>query len=466
MQFFYNSETNRINDIINSSNSIDFLEFLEKEISRFIHSKKRRDMIIAEEYYNGNHDILKRKRTVIGKDGTPEEIFNLPNNRIVDNQYGLLVNQKNSYLLSKPITFYSKNPDFMKAVRALLSKSFLRLIKNVGEDSINCGVGYLYVFIDESGKLDFKRFRPYEVLPLWEDDEKTKLNMALRIYDLEKYTKNSIDIITQVELYTKQGVTYYTLESGKLIPDPYNGFKPYILNNSNSPLHWDKIPIISFKYNSKEIPLIRKVKSLQDALNTVRSDFANNMQEDARNTILVLKNYDGTNISEFRKNLAEYGVVKVRTIDGVDGSVDVLKVNVDSSNYNVLANMLKKAIIENGCGYDSKDERLNNNPNQMNIRSIYSDIDLDASAMELEFQYSFEVLFWFIRTYLQFSGKGNFSDDEIDIIFNKDILINETEAIQNCVTSLNILSKESVISQHPWVIEVDKELENLQKGNS
>lgn len=462
MQLFYNSETDRINHFINSSsNSINFLEFLEKEIYRFLHSKTRRDMLIAEQYYKGKHDILKRKRTVIGKDGKPEQILNLPNNRIVDNQYARLVDQKNSYLLSKPITFYSDNTDFIKAVRSLLNKSFLRLIKNIGEDSINCGIGYLYTFVNEQGVLDFKRFRPYEVLPFWEDDERTKLNMALRIYNVEKYNKNSIDIITQVELYNNQGVSFFTLENGKLIPDNSNGFKPYIFNEQNSPLHWNKIPIISFKYNSKEIPLIVKVKSLQDALNTVRSDFINNMQEDARNTILVLKNYDGTNISEFRKNLSEYGVVKVRTIDGVDGSVDVLKVDVDSNNYNILANMLKKAIIENACGYDSKDDRLNNNPNQMNIQSIYSDIDLDANSMELEFQYSFENLFWFIKTYLLFSNKGDFFDQSIDVIFNKDILINETEAIQNCVASLDILSKNTVISQHPWVSEVDKELQNL-----
>lgn len=464
MQFHYNSQTEKINNLINSSNSISFIEFLEKEIYRFLHSKHRHNMLVAEEYYKGNHDILKRKRTVIGKDGLQEEIFNLPNNRLVDNQYGRLVDQKNSYLLSKPITFYSQNSDFIKLVRSLLNKSFLRIIKNIGEDSINCGVGYLYTFVNENGQLEFKRFRPYEILPFWEDDERTKLNMAIRIYNIEKYNKTSIDTITQVELYTKEGVHYYFLDNGKLLPDYSNGFKPYIYND-DYPLHWDKIPIISFKSNSKEIPLIKKVKTLQDALNTVRSDFINNMQEDARNTILVLKNYDGTNISEFRKNLAEYGVVKVRTIDGVDGSVDVLKVNVDSNNYNVLANMLKKSIIENARGYDSKDDRLNNNPNQMNIQSIYSDIDLDVNSMEVEFQYSFENLFWFIKTYLQFSKKGDFFDEEIEVIFNKDILINETEAIQNCIASLDILSKTTIVSQHPWVSEVDKELERIELQN-
>ena len=36
-------------------------------------------------------------------------------------------------------------------------------------------------------------------------------------------------------------------------------------------------------------------------------------------------------------------------------------------------------------GYDGKDSKLSGNPNQMNIKSMYSDIDLDANRMEIEF---------------------------------------------------------------------------------
>ena len=36
------------------------------------------------------------------------------------------------------------------------------------------------------------------------------------------------------------------------------------------------------------------------------------MLEDARNTIIILMNYDGENLGDFRKNLSTYGAVKVR----------------------------------------------------------------------------------------------------------------------------------------------------------
>ena len=72
---------------------------------------------------------------------------------------------------------------------------------------------------------------------------------------------------------------------------------------------------------------------------------------------------------------------------------------MNSDNYQLLINILRKAIIENGRGFDAKDDRMANNPNQMNIMSMYSDIDLDANEMELEFKSSLHDLMWFVNTY-------------------------------------------------------------------
>ena len=61
------------------------------------------------------------------------------------------------------------------------------------------------------------------------------------------------------------------------------------------------------------------------------------------------------------------------------------------------------------------------------------------------------------------TGQGNFEGEEVDIIFNRDILINESEAIDNCQKSVGILSDETIISQHPWVDDPQAELERLKK---
>lgn len=87
MYNYLNVQTEIANQIISENTGITDLQFLKSEIDYFLNSKERKEMINAYNYLNGNHDILKRKRTVIGKNCNKEEINNLPNNKIVDNQY-------------------------------------------------------------------------------------------------------------------------------------------------------------------------------------------------------------------------------------------------------------------------------------------------------------------------------------------------------------------------------------------
>ncbi|MCC0650866.1 phage portal protein, partial [Clostridioides sp. ZZV15-6598] len=59
--------------------------------------------------------------------------------------------------------------------------------------------------------------------------------------------------------------------------------------------------------------------------------------------------------------------------------------------------------------------------------------------------------------------QGNYENEEVEIIFNRDILINETESITNCQNSVGLLSDETIVSQHPWTVDVKKEIEKIKK---
>ena len=465
---FLLSEAARLaNAITIGKNRITDEQYIVNEIKQFKLSQRRKEMLDGEKYYAGKHDILSRVRTVIGENGELEEVKNLPNNRIVDNQYKKMVDQKNNYLLGQPISVQCENEQYAKLLKQMFSKKFQRLMKAVGEDSLNCGIGWLFVYYDEHGKITFKRLKPFEIIPGWKDAEHTVLDYAIRIYEVIAYEGRREKVIQKVEVYDDKGITFFELsDGGELRPvEPYvqNYFTVTDESGTETGYNWTKIPLIPFKYNNKEIPLIKMVKNLQDGLNLILSNFQNNMEEDVRNTILILKNYDGQNLGEFRKNLAAVGAVKVRTVDGADGGVDKLTIEVNSDNYKAIIEIFKKAIIENAMGYDAKDDRLNGNPNQMNIQSMYSDIDLDANNMETEYQASFEDLLWFINCHFANMGIGDFEGEEVDIIFNRDILISEGEVIENCSKSVGVLSDETIIANHPWVDDPQAELERLKK---
>ena len=97
----------------------------------------------------------------------------------------------------------------------------------------------------------------------------------------------------------------------------------------------------------------------------------------------------------------------------------------------------------------------------MNIRSIYSDIDLDANGMELEIQSSLEQLMFFVNTYLNITNNTQ-NESEVQFIFSRDTPINEAEVIENCRNSIGIISKETIISNHPWTKDTQDEIEKLQ----
>lgn len=446
-------------------------EFLEREIEQWRESPNRQMMITGQLYYEGEQDILLRKRTAIGQGGRLEEIENLPNNRVVDNQYAKLVNQKADYLLGQPFVVRGDNAEYVKLLKRVFNKSFMRLLKNAGKGALNWGVAWIYPYLDFNGEICFKLIPGYELIPFWRDSEHTRLDKAVRVYRVCGYEGKKPVVVEKAEVYTAEGAQRFVLEKGRLIPDTAGGEKiPYVRGwkrGKSGRLGYGRVPLIPVKYNESEIPLIKRVKSLQDGINALLSDFQNNMQEDPRNTILILKNYDGTNLGEFRKNLALYGAVKVRCDSDSQGGVETLEVKVNADNYKAVLNLFKQALIENGMGFNSMTLRSGgsslSNPNQLDIMSMYTDIDLDANEMEMELQGAFEDLLYFINGYFSFMGFGDFEGEDVEIIFNRDMLINESEAIDNCIKSLGLLSEETVVAQHPWVNEPLREMERRKK---
>jgi SPP1 family phage portal protein len=432
----------------------DSFSNLEDKISDFLYSQKRQKMITGERYYLGFHDILRRVRTTIGDGGRLIEATNLPNNKIIDNQYGKLVDQKVNYLFSKLPTFQCENTQYLSKIGEIFNKKFFRELKIVAENTLNCGICWIYPFFDRFGDLKFKRISGYEILPFWKDETHTDLNFAVRIYDAYDFSIGYKKLVKKVEIYGKLGVYRFIYVNKKLLPDLFHKFSPYFWdfqNDQKIPMNWEKIPLISFKSGAKEISLINRVKSLQDGINVIISDFLNNMESDAHNTILVLKNYDGEDLGEFRRNLAIFGAVKVRTVDGEAGGVDALKIDVNCENYQAILSTFKQALVENGGGFSSRDIISGASPNELTIKSMYTNIDLDANGLENEFQASFEELFSFVNFYLEAKTGLDYSGENIEIIFNRDMLINESEIIDNCIKSSGLISRKTLVENHPFV---------------
>ncbi|SDJ76706.1 phage portal protein, SPP1 family [Paenibacillus naphthalenovorans] len=445
-------------------------QIIKMEIDSWKKSDELRWMVTGQKYYEGDHDILKRKRLVIGMDGQQVEDKNLANNKLVHSIVRKLVDQKVGYLLSKPISIQAKNNTYDEALRGIFDKGFLRLMKNIGKDAINKGRGWLQVYYDEN-KLAFKRLPPNEVIPLWKDAAHTQLDAIIRVYEVETYEGTTKKIVTKVEFWNHEGVRRYVMGTGDstlntsagLLPDVEAGdvdshFSVVDADGKERHYNWERVPFVCFKYNDEEQPLIKFIKSLVDDYDLQTSDNSNNLT-DLPNSIYVLKEYDDEDLAKFRQNLAAYRAVKVTG----GGGVDTLNLEINTEAMKNHLELLRKDIYEFGRGVDTQATDLGSSPSGISLKFLYADLDMDANIIETEFQASLEQLLWFIDQHLNNSGIGDFSNEDVEIIFNRDILINETDAITNAKNSVGIISDETIVANHPWVTNTKDEMKRMEK---
>lgn len=458
----FGMETKRINDIISrdAKARMDDITFLNKELKKWLSSPERMCQIEADQYYDYEQAILRKQRKVIGEDGEMTIDPHLPNHRYIDNQYGKMVDQKVNYLLSKPITFKTDDEQYSELLQDIFNRRFHRTIKNVGKDSYNGAIGYLHPYYSEQGEFKFRRFHPWEVKVFWKDDDKTEIDFFWRYYELEGYEGNNEKIYKYLDVYDANGVHHFEYDKNGLVPEYSHAHLAY----NGQEYNWNRVPLVAFKSNSTCTPLLKKCKSLQDGINQVLSEFGDGMEENASgNSIIVIKNYDGQSLGEFRRNMSQYKAVKVRTVDNAGGGIDKLEITVNAENYKVILQELRKALIQNCKGYDVEELKSSGSPNEMTIKSVYSDIDLDANEIETEYQASFEDLLWFVNQHLANSGQGTYKESQVKVIFNRDMMVNESQVITDINNSVGILSKRTLVSMHPWVSDAQAELDELEK---
>jgi len=67
---------------------------------------------------------------------------------------------------------------------------------------------------------------------------------------------------------------------------------------------------------------------------------------------------------------------------------------------------------------------------------------------------------WFVGVALRLK---KVEPETVEFVFNRDILINEAEAIADCRDSEGVISRESIVANHPWTKDTKAELERLKK---
>lgn len=454
-------------------------EFITANIDEFKKSEKYKNMKKAQDYYAAKHDVLDKKRYYIDRKGVKREDEYLSNNKLIHPYFTKLVNQKVNYLLAKEFSLQvdddnEKAKEFRDGCGKYFNKKFMKKLREIGRQAIINGVAWVQVYYDENGKLSFKRIPSDEIIPFWHDAEHTVLDGLLRFYTIVEYAKNGEKKeITKVEYYTTEGTWLYEVRDGKLKLDesagvtlerPYKGhFQTKEIDKDGKEVLvdsvWNKIPFICFKYNEQELSLLTFVKSLIDNYDEIVSTIGDTIK-DVPNSIKVVRGYGGGDKGQFSQNLATY---KTIFVDDPNGGVELLVANQDTTCTTAHLDRLKEDIYEVGSGVNLQKDLLNYTSG-VALKIRYSDLDADCMSMASSFASSLEELCWFIKN--DMGGEMadiDFEDIELDILFNADGIVNENDVIQNCMNSVGIISDETIIANHPWTTDLDKELKRVEE---
>ena len=121
---------------------------------------------------------------------------------------------------------------------------------------------------------------------------------------------------------------------------------------------------------------------------------------------------------------------------------------------------LKRDIIEAGQGVMKDLDKYGNSPSGVALSFMYSLLDLKASAMCTQFTFGFKKLMYFVNAFLDETKAP-----EINIQFNVNMKVNESENLDNCQKAKNLgLSDDTWLNKCTWVDDVQKELNSMKEN--
>ena len=425
------TEMDRIKMIISegAKKGLVLSKFIDTQINEFKESDTFKEMIEGSRYFKNDGDIKNKKRIFINEKGQEEIAPHLKNYQLKHPIIYKMINQKAGYLLRKKPTIKQvigkdeiEDPEYKEILKNIFNNKMHKRLKYTLIEAVKRGIGWWQLYIDEDGDLKGVRYYIYDGSNLIEDVEEVEKRKDLFI---GKDTEG-ISILAHFKF----------------------GDKLHI---------WKKIPFIYFKYNADEMPLIHLLKTLVDCYDELCSKTGDAIY-DAPDGVNKVKNYQ-EEAGTFQRNLATYNTVFLDS----DGEYDRENIELNIEAFKSFIEQLRKDIYEGGSGVDTQSEKFGTQDSGVALKQLYADLDLDCSNIETEFKSSLEYFMFFYDNWIEMTQRKDYTEKEVEFIFNKTMTVNEKELIENCKNSIGIISNQSITEHHPWVSDSEDEKEKMEK---
>lgn len=419
-----------------------------KEIDKFKASKDYKDIMEAKRYYVNNSKIKNRTFNYYYNNSLKKDPYRA-NNRIANNFFKMIVDQKVSYCVGKDITFEDYDP--ILDINEFIDES--------AEEASIKKKSWLYLYIDEKSELQYKIIPTEEVIPIYDDFDKL-------IFIIRFYKRNDKDYVETYDYMEKK--TYIINDKHEL---SITTTTPIVKNNEkqDEKLKLGVIPFIKLSNTKVNLNDLEIIKDLIDAYDVCLSDFANNF-EDFQDVFIKLVNYKGNlkteaDISEAREFFKKYAMANV----GEGGDVEFLTREIPINARKEFMEIVRKNIYLFSQAVDT-DTLTGSNLTNIVIKSKFESLDQKANKFIKQLKTFIKEIMLFENIFRKLKNLKPLDIDKAKIIFNKRLLINESELIDNLVKSDDMLSQETRTMLNPYSTEdeynkLKKEMNGGSEGN-
>lgn len=429
-------------------NIVDIIKTIKDDI------RKKQGKYIARKYY-------KYKPKNIGDEintysnGTIRTI-KIKQNGLYTNYFKLIVKQKINYLLAKEPEIKIKNDKItVTNIADMLENAML----NASLDS----TAWLHFYV-ENNNLEWVFVPDTEIIPIYDKYNK-KIIRIIRYYPIEDEKSTDEFKKFKIETWDKNSLTINIIEKDKIITNDITTHyvERKIYQGQLEDEEFKNFPFIPFipLFNNKDKESdIEGIHEQLDMYNKISSGFVENI-EIFQEFLLKLKGFSGQGdqLEVIAENMKKYKIIAMPNGGGDNTDAEYMSVEIPVEARSVILEILKENIFKIGQGIDP--DRLAGETNITNvvIKSRFYGLDTKANNTIKQLKLFYSAFIDCINRFLN----TNYSDE---INFNRSAIFNESEQIDNCVKSLNIIPLEKVLENHPWISNVKETKKLIEQENN
>lgn len=405
-------------------------ELLNKFINDFTLNRQPK-MKEWKKYYEGNHAINQKSYSDVTK----------PCNKVTTNFAKIIVDTYAGYIAGKSVSYVSNN-DITAVQQCINYNDSDAEDINWITNALSMSVGYELFWMDKDSQVRYAQTNPLNAFAIYDDTLDAELLYFVRWYDVDCFDDNNRYFI---EVYDAQKKKLYECDgigSGlNFIGEEAHPFKD--------------VPVSVFYLNEAEESIFNCILSLQDAYNEIQSSQIDDYSAFV-DAYLVVKN--GYLDDETLNNMRETRAIMLES-EGMD--VDWLIKNSDSTNVNGILENLKENIFKVSSCIDMADDKFMAQSGEA-IKYKLMSMETVASGIVAKFTKAIQRRIELISNILDIKMEEAVWRD-IGIKFTRNLPVSMVETISIVNSLKGIVSDATLLSQLPFIDDVQAELEAVAK---